>query len=102
MINETTIKTPAAITQQWYAHPSCAEAASVVTDGMTVREALAALRAVGRHAFGDMGEASWELSDGSILHVSLQNASDGGQLMSSQRIARHRGLAGPLVRRYHW
>ena len=55
--------------------------------GMTLRQALRALRAVNWGNIG--GTHAIELSDGTTIRVELQAASDGGQLMSSQRIVRH-------------
>lgn len=58
--------------------------------GLSIRRALAALREIGRSAFGNIGTMNAELSDGSHLSVELQRASEPRTyLMSSQRIRRY-------------
>jgi hypothetical protein len=59
-----------------------------LSEGMTLREALSALRKAGRDAFGNIGGALACMSDGTTLEVENQPASDGGELMSSQLITR--------------
>lgn len=69
-------------------------------DGMTVRECLAALRTV---RWGNIGGATVELSDGTIIDVELEPASDGNSwLMSSQRAVRRefRGGSPRVLRTY--
>ena len=77
------------------------EAMRLSMDGMTLREALASLRVPnGRAEFGDIGGCRCDLSDGTQLVVALEAASDGGYLMSSQRI--QRVSAYEHVRYYPW
>lgn len=79
----------------------------IIGEGMTLRDALAALRKAGRFNFGDIGGLSCELSDGSTLSVECQPC-DGGrcELMSSQRIERRNHdtytSTDKLIRVYAW
>lgn len=68
--------------------------------GLTLRQALAAIRAAGRKNFGNIGGMTAELSDGSSIEVSLRPAGDRTYVMSSQRIVRRR--ADEIVREYKW
>jgi hypothetical protein len=75
--------------------------------GMTVREAVALIRAASRSAFGDIGGMEAALSDGSFLCVELQGAVEKGcRLMNSQRIIRKEfdSEAGRdrVIRTYPW
>ena len=59
-----------------------------VRDGMTLRQALAAIRDAGRVNYGDIGGMHAVMSDGTDLSVECQSATGGGELMSSQVITR--------------
>ena len=59
-----------------------------VEEGMTLRQALAALRSAGRDNFGDLGGMTAMLSDYTTLEVCNQPAIGGGQLMGTQVIRR--------------
>lgn len=59
-----------------------------VEEGMTLRQALAALRDAGRDRFGDIGGMSAMLSDYTTLDVCNQPAIGGGELMGTQVIRR--------------
>ena len=59
-----------------------------VEEGMTVRQAIRALREAGQDNFGNIGGMSAMLSDYTALSVEDQPASDGGKLMGTQRIRR--------------
>jgi hypothetical protein len=72
----------------------------LIRPGMTLRHSLTCLRVVGRGYFGDLGGLTADLSDGSVLSVGLVEASDGGWLMSSQRISRGDGYR--VTRYYAW
>jgi len=63
-----------------------------LSEKMTLRQALAALRKAGRAGFGDIGGALACMSDGTTLEIELQPASGGGELMASQIITR--GIIG--------
>ena len=56
--------------------------------GMTLRQALQSLRHACRRNYGNIGEMTADLSDGTILEICLKSAVGGGQLMSSQEITR--------------
>ena len=62
-----------------------------VEEGMTIRQAIKALRDAGQDNFGDIGGMSAMLSDYTSLSVCNCPASDGGELMSTQRIQREIG-----------
>ena len=68
---------------------------------MVVRSAIAAVRATGRREFGDLGSLHADVSDGSQIAVINQAASDGLELMASQRIVRLDN-DGRIVRFYRW
>lgn len=59
-----------------------------VEEGMTLRQALAALRDAGRDMFGDLGGMTAMLSDYTTLEVCNQPAIGGGKLMGTQIIRR--------------
>ena len=59
-----------------------------VEEGMTLRQALAALRDAGRARFGDIGGMTAMLSDCTTLEVVNQPAIGGGELMGAQVIRR--------------
>ena len=59
-----------------------------VREGMTLRQALAAIRDAGRDNYGDIGGMSAIMSDATDLSVECQSATGGGELMSSQVITR--------------
>ena len=59
-----------------------------VEEGMTLRQALAALRSAGRDMFGDIGSMTAMLSDYTTLEVCNQPAIGGGELMGTQVIRR--------------
>ena len=78
------------ITDTYYHHLSDGGECPVV-EGQTVRQAMRALRGVGRGNFGDIGGLRADVSDGSELVVALRDSGDGNsRLMSSQRIIRRR------------
>ena len=62
-----------------------------VEEGMTLRQALAALRSAGRDRFGDLGSMTAMLSDYTTLEVCNQPAIGGGELMGTQVIRREVG-----------
>ena len=76
-------------------HSDC----DVLRDGMTIRQAFAALRSID---FGDIGGMhSIECSDGSTISVDLEPTA-GGQLMKSQRICHEWTFRGEVEsRRYY-
>ena len=74
----------------------------VVTPGMTVRQAVAALRETGPSNYGNLGTLSAVLDDGTALEVRLQDAYGGGQLLSTQRIERREQMTDRLIRVYPW
>ncbi len=59
-----------------------------VEEGMTLQQALAALRSAGRDRFGDLGGMTAMLSDYTTLDVCNQPAIGGGELMGTQVILR--------------
>jgi hypothetical protein len=59
-----------------------------VEEGMTLRQALAALRSAGRDNFGNLGGMTAMLSDCTSLEVCNQPAIGGGRLMGTQVIRR--------------
>ena len=59
-----------------------------VEEGMTLRQALTALRSAGRDNFGDLGGMTAMLSDYTTLEVCNQPAIGGGRLMGTQVIRR--------------
>lgn len=73
---------------QWFDYPSF--------DGVTLRKCLKKFREIN---WGDLGEATANLSDGSVLHVELEPASDSGYLMDCQR-ARRESPSGRTIRYY--
>lgn len=69
---------------------------------MTIRRALKIIREMFVYGeFGNMGEMTCHLDDGTTLEVELTPAYGGGHLMSSQRIIR-RGPYGQYIRKYKW
>ena len=69
---------------EYHHMPDHAERVDLI--GLTVRKAMAALRA---EAWGNMGGThTLDVSDGSEIEVCLAPAKDGGQPMSSQQIIR--------------
>ena len=60
-----------------------------VKTGMTLKEALAALRQAGQKDFGPQGCLVAWLSDFSVLQVGILIARDGCRLHGTQRICRH-------------
>jgi hypothetical protein len=76
-----------------------------VENGMTLRQALKALRDAGQSNFGNIGGATYELSDGTRLCVELKSTDDGNsRLMSSQEIVRYEfdGNRDRVLRKYDW
>jgi hypothetical protein len=60
-----------------------------ISEGESLRDALATIRKAGRSAFGNIGGMEVTLSDRSFLCVELQEAHErGARLMNSQRIVR--------------
>jgi len=59
-----------------------------IEEGMTLHQALAALRSAGRARFGDIGGMTAMLSDCTTLEVVNQPAIGGGELMGAQVIRR--------------
>ena len=97
-ITRTTILT---CTPTYHHLPDHAE--RIVREGMSLRDALAALRKAGRKNFGNIGGMSCDLSDGSRIAVDLQSSTDGtSRLMSSQRIERRCYDTDELIRVYSW
>lgn len=68
-----------------------------VEEGMTLRQALAALRDAGRDNFGDIGGMTAMLSDCTHLEVCNQPAIGGGELMGTQVIRRGGGRGGSTL-----
>ena len=64
-----------------------------VEEGMTLRQALAALRDAGQANFGGIGGMTAMLSDRTLLEVSNRPAIGGGELMGTQVIR----LVAPAV-----
>lgn len=59
-----------------------------VEEGITLQQALAALRSAGRDNFGDIGGMTAMLSDYTTLEVVNRSAIGGGELMGTQVIRR--------------
>ncbi len=72
--------------------------------GDTLKKALASIRSFGKWRFGNIGGCEIELSDGSAIVVDCQDATGGGQLMSSQIITRSAWIDGRprTIRKYPW
>jgi len=75
-----------------------------IRPGMTLRQALKALREVGPENFGSIGGAIYQLSDNSILRVeNPSTGGDGAYLMGAQEIVRYRlDGAEKIVKKYEW
>lgn len=78
------------------------KAARIVTPGMTLREAISALRHQGKRAWGGVGDARWDISGQREMCVSPRSAGGGnGQIMGGQEITLQ-GEDGRIIRKYAW